>query len=182
MKTLRGQAIACSTAYAFGQDFAQLVGCFELLGFSAHCALLWAHFGATNFEQCASVCAGQVDTLNEPPPLCALEECLACGQNIVPAFTALGGMGNSAWNAGFNDAIAHPCARFTRVVDHDPCSGADATPEPPAPTPAAEVAPTTPTSGASRSWIAVGSLSFFSLSSSLIVVVVVAAASAVYCY
>jgi len=62
--------------------------------------------------------------LNEPPPFCALTDCISCSATqFEDDFNALAGIWKSPYNAGMNDEIAYPCSNFYQIDDLDPCQG-----------------------------------------------------------
>jgi hypothetical protein len=143
---LQAQSIFCATAHAISRDFPALIQCFENLGFTDQCSLLWAHFGATNLL-CAALCLPDPDSLvielHEAAPTCALLPCLNCSSSQFEGdFNILAGRSRSMQNSGFNDVIPLSCDSFYLIEDHDPCVGAA-----PAlsPAPASGPAPSTPT-------------------------------------
>jgi hypothetical protein len=137
---LQAQSIFCATAHAISRDFPALIQCFENLGFTNQCSLLWAHFGATNLL-CAALCLPDPDSLvielHEPAPTCALLPCLNCSSSLFEDdFNILAGRTKSMENSGFSDEIPLACDAFYLIEDHDPCVGAAPTFSP---------APSTPT-------------------------------------
>jgi hypothetical protein len=124
--TLNSQSIFCAAAHLITKNFPALLQCYQNLGFTDECSLLWSHFGATNGELCTTTCipdpeAFQIE-LNEPPPFCALSPCLNCSASQFETdFNILGGMFKSGQNSGFNDEIASSCDAFYLIDNHDPC-------------------------------------------------------------
>jgi hypothetical protein len=126
---LQSQSIFCATAHVLTGDFPALIQCYANLGFTDECSLLWAHFGATNGELCASDCTPDPDSLKieltEGAPMCALLPCLDCSTSqFENDFNILAGRSKSATNSGFNDVIPYSCDSFYLIEDHDPCVGA----------------------------------------------------------
>lgn len=127
--TLQAQSIFCATAHAITRNFPALIQCYETLGFTNQCSLLWAHFGATNGDVCASKCipdpTSSVIELFESAPTCALLPCLNCSSSQFEAdFDIQAGIKRSVQNSGFNDDIPLSCDSFYEIEDHDPCVGA----------------------------------------------------------
>jgi hypothetical protein len=94
--------------------------CFEDLGFSPDCALLWTHRSAANALDCAATCFADF-SYNGPPPTCTLGPCLACALPFQEDYDVIGG--RTYAGSGFTDNVARPCSAFFSVV-HDPCVGA----------------------------------------------------------
>ena len=117
--TFRQDIAACQTQG--GQNFTELQTCIEEVGFTSHCANLWAHFAATEPEVCADKCQG-IDfdaPFNGPPPGCDLPECFQCtavfiGDDLEQL------AGRTMPNSGIVENVARPCTSFYPVV-HDPC-------------------------------------------------------------
>ncbi len=125
---LQAQSIFCGTAHAISRDFPALIQCYENLGFTDECSLLWAHFAATNLL-CASFCIPDPNSLvielHEAAPMCALLPCLNCSSSLFEDdFNVLAGRWRSVQNSGFNDNIPLSCDSFYLIEDHDPCVGA----------------------------------------------------------
>jgi hypothetical protein len=151
--TLQAQSIFCATAHAITRDFPALIQCFENLGFTDQCSLLWAHFGATNLL-CAASCIPDPDSLMielfKAAPTCALLPCLNCSSSqFEDDFNILAGRAKSMQNSGFNDDIPLACDSFYMIEDHDPCVGAAPTFSP-APAGVPTMSPTT--SAATKEW------------------------------
>jgi hypothetical protein len=95
--------------------------CFEDLGFSPDCALLWTHRGAANNAlDCAAACFADF-SYNGPPPTCTLGPCLACALPFQEDYDVIGG--RSYAGSGITENVARPCSAFFPVVN-DPCVGA----------------------------------------------------------
>lgn len=149
-ETVEEDLTLCAARYALNggspNRFEQLVNCHKEvsdqieLGFTDECALLWAHYGASNFHLCAEACSAgfgseEIDLTGDAPE-CALSECLKCSNDTFQAaFDSLSG--RTMQGSGLTEAIARSCSEFTSVV-HEPCG--DFFCEMTAPTPA-------PTSG-----------------------------------
>ena len=60
LETLEDDILVCSISYALNQDVngrcAVIVDCFQQLGLTEQCSLLWAHNTATNAVVCADEC------------------------------------------------------------------------------------------------------------------------------
>ncbi len=122
--SLPSDAVLCGTDYVLGNgNFDKLQTCFENLGFTSACALLWAHYTATSGLVCSTTCIVGLNFSNFPPPTCELAPCLNCSSEFATESTLLGGIGISVSNAGIIEAVARPCSSFTRVT-YDPCVGA----------------------------------------------------------
>jgi hypothetical protein len=100
--------------------FNTLVGCFENLGFSPDCSLLWAHRGAANAVECAATCFADL-SYNGDSPTCTLGPCLACALPFQQDYDIIGG--RTYAGSGITETVARACSEFFRVV-HDPCVGA----------------------------------------------------------
>jgi hypothetical protein len=147
---LRSASIFCATGFAINRQFPKLIQCYENIGFTDNCSLLWAHFAATNAELCAASCVPDPVTftikLTEEAPTCALGSCLNCSASqFEEEFNLLAGRWRSVQNSGFSDEIPYSCDTFYLIEDHDPCVDS---------APAALVTPTmSPTmSAAARDW------------------------------
>jgi hypothetical protein len=116
--------VVCVSLYALSQDFdsrfSVLTQCFEDLGFSPDCALLWTHRGAANAVDCAATCFAD-NSYNGAAPTCALGPCLACALPFQEDYDVIGG--RSYAGSGITEKVARPCSAFFPVV-HDPCVGA----------------------------------------------------------
>ena len=128
----------CGTSYYVnGLSFEILVQCYvDTAGFTRDCAELWGHYTATNVELCLE-CLKQ-DPYNGDPPECALNDCLACGEEFRSVFDRVAGRNQP--KSGITEPIGRKCSEFYPVV-HDPCPGQKL---PPTPSPA--------TSGGADQW------------------------------
>ena len=94
LETFQSASVTCATAFAFGGTFADLVGCYETIGFTTPCSTIWAYFIATSAKTCASVCAGagQSTPLFGDAPTCEWGDCLKCSGSFTE-FDGLAGIG-----------------------------------------------------------------------------------------
>jgi hypothetical protein len=131
----------CGTSYYVnGLSFEILVQCYvDTAGFTRDCAELWGHYTATNAEFCFSQCLKQ-GPFNGDPPECALNDCIACGEEISYEFDRVSGRNQP--KSGITEPIGRKCSEFYPVV-HDPCPGQKVPPSP---------SPTTTTSGGADQW------------------------------
>jgi len=113
------------------RDFEPSVACFEELGMTNACAKLWVNnadkildFKVCGF-QCILLTISQIP-LNEKPPECKLNACLACDdEKIAPFFNKFGGRGRR--NSGLLSAIGRKSSEIASIT-HELCP--DTTPLP----------------------------------------------------
>jgi hypothetical protein len=94
--TLKSASIGCGFDYAVGgNNFANLVTCYEKVGFTNPCATLWAHYTATNSKLCAAVCIPTSDgiAMNDvTQPDCPYTACYNCSTSFGEDFNMLAGI------------------------------------------------------------------------------------------
>ena len=95
LETFQSASVTCATAFAFGGTFADLVACYETVGFATPCATAWAYYIATSAKNCASACAGAGTStpLFGDAPTCEWGDCLKCSEGFGAVFDSLTGIG-----------------------------------------------------------------------------------------
>lgn len=85
------------------------LACFERLGLSRPCALIWTQDALADTAACGAVCAKDLRApYNGPPPACALNDCLQCDEDEAgPLFKRFAG--RTRRRSGLESAIARPC-------------------------------------------------------------------------
>jgi len=98
--------------------------CYEDLGFTPPCATIWNYDGVYDSKECGWTCIKNLNSDNNgPPPLCELNECLQCDEDMAgPEFKAFAG--RTRRRSGLPSAIARSCEEFPQII-HEACPWAE---------------------------------------------------------
>lgn len=104
-------------------SFDKGVDCFTDHGFTKDCAKMWIYDGIMTRKKCIIPCLeARIRRLpnNGPSPLCNLNECLECDEEISgPLFKQFAA--RTRRRSGLLSTIARPCRDIVTNVEHNPC-------------------------------------------------------------
>eukprot|EP01062_Namystynia_karyoxenos_P017121 TRINITY_DN1628_c10_g1_i1.p1 TRINITY_DN1628_c10_g1~~TRINITY_DN1628_c10_g1_i1.p1 ORF type:complete len:286 (+),score=97.89 TRINITY_DN1628_c10_g1_i1:74-859(+) len=96
------------------------VKCFEKLGMTPDCALIWAYDAISDALPCGLTCLKDTKQPYNVPPDCRLNDCLQCDEDKAgPVFKRFAA--RTRRDSGLISAIQRPCSTVARLV-HQPCN------------------------------------------------------------
>jgi hypothetical protein len=99
------------------------IQCFQEMGFTDACSMMWYYNAKLNSEECLQYCAfyqvlGRPP--NGPPPQCKLARCLECDETKAgPVFERFAG--RTRRSSGLQSNIARPCSDIVDLLHSNPC-------------------------------------------------------------
>jgi len=117
---LTAEGTECGIAYIL-KGFDSAVECYQNVGFSLPCAILWTYDSANTQKKCSDTCITKPSRPNNgDPPSCPLDVCLECNEiENGPVFAGLGG--RTRRNSGLLSMIVRPCSQLLELSHPDPC-------------------------------------------------------------
>lgn len=118
---LTGKGQECSVR-AMASTFEEGVKCFQEVGYTEQCAVMWMHNVFNTRDHCFNTCFDFTflgdGANNGPPPTCKLEDCLNCDEKMSgPGFQTVAA--RSRRRSGLLSKIVRDCDNLL-IVDHKP--------------------------------------------------------------